>query len=810
MVFVPALLVAGFGLVAWRPAPTARRARPVMSTTTSMRDIDALHDALQTSVAGRDYARAAELASRLQTMQLTAGGKGKVMWRPDPDAVQATSLVAFARSVGLPATGADPYMDYEQLWEWSVEQPDEFWSELIDFVGLVHEGSVLPVREGDIMPDVEWFPSLRLNFAENLLRHGVATDPLADAEAIVSHSEAWPGERRTWTFAQARADAARVAAALSARGIGESDRCAALLPNVGEAMIAMLGATSVGATWASCSPDFGVSAVSDRFGQLTPKVLIATDGYVSQGKRVPILDKVAELARELGPSLECIVLLPMLRESAGDGAAAGKGEGEAGSGAGGVLGDPALDALVVPWDTFLASGSQPDGQPPPSQFACVPFSHPQFILFSSGTTGLPKCIVHGGGNMLLQHAKELMLHSDVRPTDRLLFYTSTGWMMWNWMASSLLAGATCVLYDGFAAYPSLASPWALVESERVTHVGCSPRFLQASRRRITPKDTFDLSALRVILSTGSPLSSEDYEYVYGSVKPRVQLSSISGGTDICSCFALGTPTLPVVRNELQVFGLGMDVCALPDVPDVDDDEPLQPTAAADGAAAGAPKALRAGRALRPVRGEKAELACRTPFVAAPLGFWGDDDSKTAYRRAYFREDGEAGVWYHGDLIEVTGSVGESGGVVIHGRSDTTLNPGGVRIGTAEIYRFAEDVDGVADSLVVGQPVQRGTRSDMRIVLFVRLEEGVAFGPSVEEAIRSAIRLGASKSHVPAVIKPVQGIPYTRSGKKVELAVRNLLQGIPPRNEGALVDPAALDEYRAFAAECMEARYGELW
>jgi len=381
---------------------------------------------------------------------------------------------------------------------------------------------------------------------------------------------------------------------------------------------------------------------------------------------------------------------------------------------------------------------------------------------------MPKSIAHGCGNTLLQHAKELCLHSDLREGDKMLFYTTCGWMMWNWMVSSLFAGAAVVCFDGFAAYPKLDAPWTLVQDEKVTHLGTSPRYFQACRARVKPAETHDLEALRVIFSTGSPLTDEDFNYVYDRVKADLMLASISGGTDICSCFALGNPLLPVRRGELQAFGLGLDARAF--------DRDLE----------------------QDVVGAKAELICRQPFVAAPVKFFGDDAAMTKYRSAYF--DGAPGIWYHGDLVEVTGSVGAAGGVVIHGRSDTTLKPGGVRIGTAEVYRFAEEHPAVADSLVIGDQLKTGKRAgDVRIVLFVQLAAGYdALTPELEAEIRATIKNGASDAHVPAIMKPVAKIPYTRSGKKVELAVKDLIAGVEPKNVGALVDPTAFDEYREMA------------
>lgn len=664
----------------------------------------------------------------------TQESKNKVLW--EPTSPEETAMFRFQQEIGSD--------NYEDLWKWSTENSDEFWTRLIQFLDIETTGSMSPVRNGDTMPDVTYFPNLKLNFAENMLKH--ANDKsMKDAEAIVSISEARDEIR--WTFAQARDDAARIAKALRDSGVTKHDACGAYMPNVGETILAMLGVTSTGSIWTSCSPDFGARAVADRFVQVGPKVLFVTDGYVSKGQQVSMVEKVEELVEAL-PSLERVVVLNLLKEPV-------------------VWKSEKVKSLMISYEIFLREGSKEDGTPPKPVYTKVDFAHPQFVLYSSGTTGMPKSIAHGAGNVLLQHGKELVLHSDLRPNDRMIFYTTCGWMMWNWMTSSLLAGATVVAFDGFAAYPKLASPWDLLERERITHFGTTPRYLQSCRRRVRPAENNNLSALRVILSTGSPLLPEDFQYVYDKVKSDVLLASISGGTDICSCFALGNPLVPVRQSELQTIGLGLDVAAL----DKESGKPVP-------------------------NGEKGELACRSPFVAAPVCFFGDDDKQSKYRDAYFSNDD--GIWYHGDLVEITGSVGNSGGMVIHGRSDTTLNPGGVRIGTAEVYRFAEGIEEVEDSLVIGEQIKTGQRSDVRIVLFVKLKDGVEITEDLQKKIKSEIRDGASDAHVPALIRQVQKIPYTRSGKKVEVAVRQLLAGVEPKNVGALQDPSSFDEYRGFA------------
>ncbi len=612
-----------------------------------------------------------------------------------------------------------PIDDYRALHAWSVEEPAMFWELVWAFAGVTGTGSVSGHADLDRMPGARFFKHAELNFAENLLK-GVG-----EGDAIVFRGED-KVERRIGGD-ELRHRVARLQGALRQAGVGAGDRVAAMMPNMPETIVAMLAVTSLGAIWSSCSPDFGEKGVLDRFGQIEPKILIACDGYWYNGKRIDVADKLLAVLARL-PSVEKLLVVPY----AGDAAAIMDREPRA-----------------VGFDEFAGSDNTGD-----ISFERFPFDHPLYILFSSGTTGVPKCIVHGAGGTLLQHLKEHQLHSDIRPGDRLFYFTTCGWMMWNWLVSGLASGATLILYDGSPFYPDGNALFDYADAEGINFFGTSAKFIDAVRKaELEPAKTHDLSALRTIASTGSPLAPENFDFVYSSIKSDVHLASISGGTDIVSCFVLGVPGLPVYRGEIQGPGLGMAV-------DVWDE---------DG---------------HPVRGEKGELVCTKPFPSMPIGFWNDpDDAK--YHAAYFERFDN--VWCHGDFAEWT----SHGGMIIHGRSDATLNPGGVRIGTAEIYNQVEQMPEVLEALAIGQDWD----NDVRVVLFVRLAEGVALDDALQQAIRKRIRDGASPRHVPARIVAVADIPRTKSGKITELAVRDIVHGREVKNKEALANPEALDLYR---------------
>jgi acetoacetyl-CoA synthetase len=652
------------------------------------------------------------------------------LWQPSADRIARANITDFARSVAT-ATGK-PIRDYDALWRWSNDEREAFWRGVWDYAGVVGARGERTLVEPRKMPGARWFPDARLNFAENLLARRPAGD---DGDALVFRGE--DKLARRVSHAELVALTSRVAAALKALGIRPGDRVAAFVPNMPEAIIAMLGATSQGATWSSCSPDFGVRGVLDRFGQIEPRVLFTVDGYWYNGKPLPVLDKVADIVAKL-PTVERVVVIPYL-------AATGQGRQDA-----------ARIRGAVDWEAFVAPHAAG-----PIDFVALPFDHPLYILFSSGTTGVPKCIVHGAGGTLLQHLKEHVLHGDIRTGDRLFYFTTCGWMMWNWLASALGAGATLLLYDGSPFIDRGKVLWAFAEAERVTHFGTSAKYIDHAKKiGVVPRKDFALAHLKTVFSTGSPLAPESFDYVYQCVKEDLCLSSIAGGTDIVSCFALGCPTLPVWRGELQCRGLGMQV-------DVYDD---------------GGKPIPAGSRV------KGELVCTAPFPSMPVRFWNDpDDAK--YRATYFERF--PGVWRHGDYVELT----EHGGLVFHGRSDATLNPGGVRIGTAEIYREVEQLPEVVEALVIGQDWPPGEVGDVRVILFVRLRDGVALDQALIDKIKQHIRANTTPRHVPAKVVQVTDIPRTKSNKIVELAVRDIVHGLPVKNLEALANPEALEQYR---------------
>ena len=592
---------------------------------------------------------------------------------------------------------------------------------MVDFcdVRFAREADVTLARPDDIM-DAGWFTGSKLNFAENVLRSD------GDDVAIVFCGE--DGARRELDRTSLRREVAAVAAGLRAAGVGEGDRVAGYLPNCPEAIISMLAAASIGATWSSCSPDFGVTGVVDRFGQIAPKVLFVANGYFYNGKTCDSREVVAAVAAEI-TEIEKIVVVPFV----------------------GNLSTELPLANAVEWAGFAIRGTQ-------LEFAPVDFNHPLYIMFSSGTTGVPKCIVHGHGGTLLQHLKEHRLHGDIGPGDRLFYFTTCGWMMWNWLATGLASGATLMLFDGSPFFNEGRILWEMAEREEISVFGTSAKYISALQKAgVRPKQEFSLPKLKTVLSTGSPLAPESFDYVYDAIGDDLQLSSISGGTDILGCFAQGNPVLPVRRGEIQCRALGMAT-------EIFDEQ---------------------GRS---VVGEQGELVCTKPFPSTPVGFWNDDDG-SRYRAAYFeRFDG---VWAHGDFAELS----EHGGIIIHGRSDAVLNPGGVRIGTAEIYRQVEKLDEVVESIAIGQ----NWKDDVRVVLFVVLRDGIVLDDTLRQRIRKVIRENATPRHVPAKIEAVPDIPRTKSGKIVELAVRSVVHGDPVKNTEALANPEALQYFAGIDA-----------
>src|SRR6267142_2260255 len=645
----------------------------------------------------------------------------KPLWRPSQERIEEANLTRFARQAIRDWKLG--FNDYPAFYRWTTESPEQFWESVWKFASVRSsaKGSRALV-DGGRMPGARWYPDARLNFAENLLRRRDASTALVfwgenRVKRRLSHRELYD-------------QVAGIALALRVLGVEPGDRVAAYLPNMPEAISAMLAAASLGATFSTCSPDFGVRGVLDRFGQIAPKVLFAADGYFYSGKQIDSLEKVREIASGL-PTLKRVVVVSYVSDR------------------------PDL-SLVPGAQRFEDFVGEPTGGD--IRFEQLPFDHPLYILFSSGTTGVPKCIVHGAGGALLKHVCEQQLHCDVKPGDRLFYFTTLGWMMWNWLASGLASGATLLLYDGSPFVDEGRILFDYADAEGTTHLGTSARFLDAAAKAgVEPAKTHRLEELRTVLSTGSPLAPEGFDFVYRSIKRDVCLSSISGGTDICGCFVLGNPILPVWRGEIQcrARGLKVEVC----------DENA-----------------------RSLKQQKGELVCTRPFPSLPVGFWNDPDG-TRYRAAYFERF--PGVWTHGDWCEITAREG----MIIYGRSDAVLNPGGVRIGTAEIYRQVEQLEEVVESLAIGQTWPPGKIGDVRVVLFVKLRDGLALDEALIARIKGRIRDNTTPRHVPAKVLQVPDIPRTKSNKIVELAVRNVVHGRPVKNVEALANPEALEHFK---------------
>ena len=640
----------------------------------------------------------------------------KKLWQPSKERRTQSNMYRFMNFINK-RHGRD-FEEYEPFHQWSIENIPDFWAAMWEFAGIIASTPYSKVVDDlNKMPGARWFIDARLNFAENLLRHR------DDQIALTFKGEARDSVRMT--YRQLYSEVARVAISLKEAGVLVGDRVVGFMPNMPQSIIAMLAAASIGATWSSCSPDFGIKGVLDRFGQIKPKILFTADGYFFKGKEIDSLERISKISKAL-PSIEKVIVVPYTQQN------------------------PDLRHIpdAIHYADFLTP--EPD---PEINFEQLPFDHPLYIMYSSGTTGLPKCMVQSAGGILIHHIKELMLHTDLKREDTIFYFTTCGWMMWNWLTSSLSVGATLVLYDGNPFYPHPDVLWKMAQDEKITVFGTSAGYIAALQNtEIKPDDLYDLTSLRSVLSTGSPLSVEGFEFIYREVKADLQLASIAGGTDLNGCFGLGNPLGSVYAGELQCRGLGMNVHAF-------------------------------NEEGKSVINQKGELVCTTPFPSMPIYFWDDPDGKK-YHAAYF--DVYPNIWRHGDFIKIS----EHGGMVMYGRSDTTLNPGGVRIGTSEIYRQIEQMEEIEDSVVVSQ----NWKNDVRVILFVKLPDRVELTEELKQKIVSNIRSNISPRHVPAKILSVPDIPYTLNMKKVELAVKKIIENQPVLNKDALINPEALDFY----------------
>ena len=643
------------------------------------------------------------------------------LWQPDAPRAAATNLRKLMAWIS--SQGGPDFQQYQQLHAWSVAEPAAFWTAVWDFCGIIGTRGPTAMAHGKTMQDTRFFPESRLNYAENLLRRA------DDAPALIFRGE--DKVKRQLSWAELTDQVGRMSRALTAAGIAPGDRVAAIVPNMPETIVAFLGTNAIGAIWSSCSPDFGERGILDRFGQIGPRVLVVADGYYYAGKTIHLADKIRAVLKEL-PSVERVIVIDYLGQAR-------------------EVAQSLPNAITL--DATLAAQT-----PGPASYARLPFDHPIYILYSSGTTGVPKCIVHRSGGILLKHLTELWFSTDVKPQDRLFYFSTCGWMMWNWLVSGLSAGATLLLYDGSPFHPSERVLFDFADEEAMTIFGTSAKYIDAVKKTgWCPRETHKLSSLRAMLSTGSPLAAESFHFIYDSVKADIQLASVSGGTDICGCFIAGNPLGPVWPGELQAPTLG---CAM----DVYDD------------------------AAKPIAQEKGELVCVKPFPSMPVMFWNDPEG-SKYRAAYFERF--PGIWCHGDFAERT----SHDGYIIHGRSDATLKPGGVRIGTAEIYAQVEQIPEILESIAIGQDWDH----DVRVVLFVRLRAGAELNEDLKSRIVKQIRSGASPRHVPARILAVADIPRTKSGKITELAVRDVVHGREIKNREALANPEALELYRDLLA-----------